>query len=161
MGKVMEISPPLHRVLVGTDFSDAADQALDIGIAYARVLAAVLDIVHVISAPVMVLPPPLELVAFPTLFPDLPRRLQESLDERAARARKAGLTCTTSLLEGPPHIEIVRHARDTNADLIVVGTHGRTGIAHAVLGSVAERVVHRSACPVLVVPALRSAPSRA
>jgi nucleotide-binding universal stress UspA family protein len=63
--------------------------------------------------------------------------------------------CQSTSLEGFPPGEIVRHAKKTGADLIVVGTHGRTGIAHAVLGSVAERVVQRAGCLVLVVPQQR------
>ena len=56
------------------------------------------------------------------------------------------------MLEGTTHEEIVREARDSAADLIVIGTHGRRGLAHAMLGSVAERVVQRASCPVLSVP---------
>jgi nucleotide-binding universal stress UspA family protein len=80
-----------------------------------------------------------------------------ALAERAERLRAAGIACQTRLLEGGPALEIVRRAQETGADLIVVGTHGRTGIAHAVLGSVAERVVRHSTCPVLTVPFARKA----
>jgi nucleotide-binding universal stress UspA family protein len=60
--------------------------------------------------------------------------------------------CTTSSLDGIPHKEIVDHAKKVGADLILIGTHGRSGLSHAVLGSVAERVVQRARRPVLVVP---------
>jgi nucleotide-binding universal stress UspA family protein len=141
----------IRRILVPTDFSRSADRALDKAIELARAVGAAVELAHV-SAPVLVLPPPLELVAIPQLFPDVPRRIQESLAERVARAKAAGVACESIELEGHPHQEIVRHADDTGVDLIVMGTHGQGGLAHAVLGSVAERVLHRAACPVLVVP---------
>jgi nucleotide-binding universal stress UspA family protein len=79
------------------------------------------------------------------------------LSERADRIRAAGLTCTTKIREGSAAVEITQRGRDMGADVIVVGTHGRTGLAHVVLGSVAERVVRRAPCPVLTVPFSRKA----
>jgi len=78
--------------------------------------------------------------------------IDKQLSERAERVTAAGLRCTTKIVEGGAVAEITQRGRDIGADLIVVGTHGRTGIAHAMLGSVAERVVRRASCPVLTVP---------
>ena len=142
---------PIRRILVPTDFSQMADRALDLALEMARAFGAQLTLVHV-TAPVMVLPPPLELVPIPTLFPDMPRRINDELEARTTRARQAGIASESQTLSGNPHVEIVRHAGEIKADLIVMGTHGRSGISHAVLGSVAERVVHRAPCPVLIVP---------
>jgi nucleotide-binding universal stress UspA family protein len=142
---------PVRRIVVATDFSATADRALDLAIDMAKALAAQIAIVHV-TASTVVLPPPLELVPVPTVFPDLSRRVHEGLEARAARVREAGVGCETAALEGNDHVEIVRYAKDTGAYLVVMGTHGRSGLAHAVLGSVAERVLHRAPCPVLVVP---------
>jgi nucleotide-binding universal stress UspA family protein len=140
-----------RQILHPTDFSATAERALEMTIELGRALAAEVEIVHV-SAPVLMLPPPFEAVPVPTLFPDLPRRAEEGLEATAARVRDAGLGCTIKLLDGTPHIEIVREAEALGASLIVMGTHGRGGIGHAVLGSVAERVLHRAKCPVVVVP---------
>jgi nucleotide-binding universal stress UspA family protein len=142
---------PVRRIVVATDFSPTADHALDVAIGMAKALGAQVAIVHA-TQPVMVLPPPLELVPIPTLFPDLARRVQEGLEARAERVRQAGVECETSELSGSAHLEIVRYASDTGAQMVVMGTHGHSGLAHAVVGSVAERVVHRAPCPVLVVP---------
>jgi universal stress protein A len=79
------------------------------------------------------------------------------LADRAARVRADGLPCTTKIVEGSPVAEITRRGNAIDADLIVVGTHGRTGLAHAMLGSVAERVVRRASSPVLTVPFSRRA----
>ena len=85
---------------------------------------------------------------------------EEHLDEAKAEAEAAGAVRTeTKLLEGIAHSEIVSFAQEFGYDLIVMGTHGRTGIMHALLGSVAERVLRKAPCPVLTVrlPEQRSA----
>ena len=71
--------------------------------------------------------------------------------ELAWRARKAGVRVTTILLDGAPHEQIPRAVRRTRADLLVIGTHGRTGLTKVLLGSVAERVLRLAPCPVLTV----------
>jgi universal stress protein A len=143
-----------RRILAATDFSTSADLALDMAVAMARDLRAELVLLHV-SAPVMVLPPPFELLSMPTLFPDLPRRIEEQLETRAAKAKDVGVTCRIELRDGNPPAEIVRLAEELGVALVVVGTHGHGGLGH-LLGSVAERVVHRAPCPVLVVPDRKS-----
>ena len=62
-----------------------------------------------------------------------------------------GVPVQTAFLEGRPFVEIIRYARDNEIDLIVISTHGRSGIKHALFGSVAEKVVRKAPCPVLVV----------
>jgi universal stress protein A len=143
-----------RRILAATDFSTSADLALDMAVPMARDLRAELILLHV-TAPVMVLPPPFELLSMPTLFPDLPRRIDEQMATRAAKAKEAGVTCQIELRDGNPPAEIVRLAEELSVELVVVGTHGHGGLGH-LLGSVAERVVHRAPCPVLVVPDRRS-----
>jgi nucleotide-binding universal stress UspA family protein len=142
---------PVRRIVVATDFSGTADRGLDVAITMARALGAQLTIVHV-TQPAVVLPPPLEMLPTTTLFPDLPRRVQDGLAAGAVRAREAGVKCETVQLSGSAASEIVGHAKDTGADMLVMGTHGHGGLAHAVMGSVTERVVHGAPCPVLVVP---------
>jgi nucleotide-binding universal stress UspA family protein len=105
-----------------------------------------------VTATVVLLPPPFETVPSPTLIPDLNVRVQQRLEEEERQVEAQGVLCDTHLMEGTPHVEIVNRAQAIGADLIVMGTHGHGGFAHAVLGSVAERVLHRSRIPVLVVP---------
>jgi nucleotide-binding universal stress UspA family protein len=81
---------------------------------------------------------------------------QETLAQAAAKLQAAGIRHTTTLLEKPVSLgqissTIVAHANETNADLIVLGTHGRRGLKHLVMGSVAEGVVHKTNKPVLMV----------
>jgi nucleotide-binding universal stress UspA family protein len=75
----------------------------------------------------------------------------KQLDAIVGRARKAGVRATAVLLDGTPHEQVPRAARRARADLIVIGTHGRTGMSKLLLGSVAERVLRMSPCPVLTV----------
>jgi nucleotide-binding universal stress UspA family protein len=77
--------------------------------------------------------------------------VQKRLDAIVAQARKAGARATGLLLEGVPHERVARAARAKKADLLVIGTHGRTGLAKFFLGSVATRLVASVSCPVLTV----------
>jgi nucleotide-binding universal stress UspA family protein len=143
------------KILVATDFSDGSDDALATAIDMAARLGSTLEIVHVVDLMHEQFPFG---VPLPYLDTDAVIAFAErGLAERAARARRAGLTCETTILNGSPDVEIVRWAAEADAALIIVGTHGRTGLAHVVLGSVAERVVQHAGRPVLTVPFARKA----
>ena len=139
------------KILVGTDFSEASDEARRVAIEVARRLGAELEIVHVEE--------PLPAYAFSEgALPDLPRLQEEvriwaerQLEDLARGARASGVSTTTAVLLGVPASAIVEAARTARADLIVVGTHGRTGLERVLLGSVAERVVRNAPCAVLTV----------
>ena len=141
----------ITRIMVPTDFSPASDVALEYARALAGEFSASIDLVHVFDDPftsgafvgdgtVMM---PLELRA------SLENWAREQLAERHARHANALPGSSTVLLMGAPARRIVEHANETGADLIVMGTHGRSGLGHLLLGSVAERVVRTAACPVL------------
>ncbi len=136
---------------MGIDFSPPSEAALARAIELAKRTGASLTLMHVYQAPGFALPE--------TIVPAPPDVLQELLAENqvrlaswAARARAAGVSSVSvEQVAGAPHFELVERARQ-GFDLVVVGTHGRTGITHALLGSVAEKVVRRSPVPVLTVP---------
>jgi universal stress protein A len=145
----------IKRIVVGMDFSYGSDAAMEHAFSLAVALHAAVDLVHVIEPGILVTPAnlgALPLMDAPALFEEIDR----ALSSRADQAKAAGLVCQTHSLQGFPPGELVGHAKKAGADLIVVGTHGRTGIAHAILGSTAERVVQRAFCPVLVIPAHRA-----
>ena len=139
------------KILVGTDFSEPSDAARRTAVELARRLGAELEIVHVEE--------PLPAYAFSEgALPDLPRLQEEvrnwaerELEQQAKEARAAGVPVTTAVLLGTPANAIVEKARADGADLIVAGTHGRTGLERVLLGSVAERIVRNAPCPVLTV----------
>ena len=142
----------VRRVLCPSDFSAASRPALGRAIDVARTNRAELLLVHVM-APVTLLvgdgyiPP----ATFDQLQESGRADAQKKLDTLIARAKKAGVRARALLLHGAPFQEITRAAKSQRADLIVMGTHGRTGFAKLLLGSVAERVLATAPCPVLTV----------
>jgi nucleotide-binding universal stress UspA family protein len=143
------------KILLATDFSDGSDDALAAAIDVATRVGATLEIVHVVNLTYEEFP-----FGVPMPFSESDAVIasaERALGERAAQARRAGLSCETRVLRGSPDVEIIRWAADTGASLIVVGTHGRTGLAHVVVGSIAERIVQHAGRPVLTVPLARKA----
>ena len=150
---------PMEHVVVGTDFSDGADRALTVAIRFAKLMGAAIDLVHVYplltaslasSVPgVFPVPPP---------GPDVLDEIKRRLDEVSLTVREAGLECRTANPEGSPADEVIAYADRVGAELIVVGTHGRTGLRRVLVGSVAERVLRKTHRPVLVVPSVEENP---
>jgi nucleotide-binding universal stress UspA family protein len=141
-----------RRILHATDFSRASRAAFTQAVELASANQAELTLVHVYP-PVV---PPLSAgtaapEAYRALLAEVQTRAQKELDRLVARAQEAGIPVKGLLFEGTPHDRIVRAAKAAGANLIVVGTHGRTGLARLFLGSVAARVVALAPCPVLTV----------
>lgn len=144
-----------QNILVATDFSEPSEAALQYGMALARQFSAKLHVLHVVD----------DLAAHPSSVPGLAPDTGALQTELEANAR-ANLD---SLMPEPDRSEVRAHpaitvsaspgqailayARDMTADLIIVGTHGRRGFAHFVLGSVAQHVSRLAECPVLTVRA--------
>jgi nucleotide-binding universal stress UspA family protein len=144
--------PPISRILVPTDFSPNSREATAWAADLAGRYRASITLVHVYQPVSMILPEGFVLKSaedIAELLASLNAALAEAKDQLAAAA--PGLEVDATLLQGAPFAEIVRHARENGFDLIVVGTHGRTGLKHALLGSVAEKVVRKAHCPVLTV----------
>jgi len=131
----------MTQILVATDFSDGARRALTVGAHYARVMHARIHLLHISDAAGM-------------------DAMQPLADVTADAGRDVSITIVGR--SGEPAEEIIRYAGSHSIDLIVMGTHGRTGFSRVLLGSVVERVLRGAPCPVLVVPphmALGSGPS--
>lgn len=141
-----------RRIVHASDFSSASRPAFRRALDLARANRAALTIVHVYS---MVVPVMGEGYVtgqvYDTWLADIRAVAQRRLGRLVAQARKRGVRAKGVLLEGTPHDRIVRAARSARADLIVLGTHGRTGLGRAFLGSVAARVLTLAPCPVLTV----------
>ncbi len=141
-----------RHVLHATDFSRASGKAFRTAVALARADRAALTIAHVLT-------PVVPIAGEGYILPETYEKIEKSsraaarrqLDRLVARAREAGVRATGLLLTGVPHEQIVRALRSRRADLAVIGTHGRTGLARVFLGSVAARVVALAPCPVLTV----------
>ena len=140
----------VQHVLVPMDFSATADQALAYAIALAQQLHARLTLLHVLDlTPVTMEEMTAGVVA--TYLDDLETDAQHLLQASLERVQRAGLQGESLLVQGTPTQTIVDTAGEQGVDLILMGTHGRTGLAHVFLGSVAEHVVRQGPCPVLVV----------
>lgn len=142
----------VKTILVPTDFSD--DAALAIRTAE-RVFGpeereAKIVLVHAYHLPVEFTALGAVPVA-PRLFADAAEQARERLEQDAKRLREAGLRVETIAQEGYPPMVIEEAARSANVDLIAMGTHGRSGLRHLLLGSTAERVVQHAPCPVLTI----------
>ena len=143
----------LKRILMPTDFSDYSKEALDYAVYLAKTFGADLYLLHVYEAPLLI-PSGETLNVRPEVhqwFRDLKEGASKSLDAQADKVRRFGVQVHPILREGHPFREILNIAGEISADLIVLGTHGRTGLPHVLLGSVAERVVRKASCPVFTV----------
>jgi nucleotide-binding universal stress UspA family protein len=142
----------MQRILCPVDFSDVSRRALAHAVTLARWYKARLTVMHAFHVvPLAPMAPELApaLVLGPEYRAELLRELERFVEPSGADAVPLEFT----VCEGSAGVEIVRRARDDNSDLIVLGTHGRSGVERFVLGSVAEKVLHRAHCPVLTVPA--------
>ena len=142
----------ITRVLHPTDFSRASTLAFARAVDTARANRAELTIAHVLPSVVLMAG---DGYVPPRVYDEMERAHRASATRRlaalAARARKRGVRARTLLLEGPPWMAITRAARARRANVVVMGTHGRSGLAKLFLGSVAERVIASAPCPVLTV----------
>jgi nucleotide-binding universal stress UspA family protein len=143
-----------RRVLHPTDFSKASAAAFARALAEARQPRSQLLLVHVL-APVIPMAGAGEGYISPSVYEQMSKSArawaQKQMDRLLAKARAARVRARGTLLEGVAHEQIVRAAKRQRADLIIMGTHGRTGVARFFLGSVAARVAATAPCPVLTV----------
>lgn len=140
----------VKRILLPTDFSKCSAKAAACAVEFARTFDAELHVLFVLEdslgkLPTSVLPPPGEVQTnfLSADFGEVSQRLGVKLE----RLRQLSL----ATLQGPIDSKIVQYAAEHKIDMIVMGTHGRSGLAHMVMGSVAENVVRKAKCPVLTV----------
>ena len=152
----------ISHILVPTDFSASSEQAIAFAGKLGRDLAAVIHLIHVMEEP-FVTPG-----SYQIHLPDTPARREA----RYAQARRwlgrtanvwndMGIRTTTEVRSGRPVDEILKASIDYGTDIIVMGTHGRSGLAHLLAGSVAEAVLRTAGCPVLTVREQPAADTRA
>lgn len=139
------------RILVGVDFSAESGKAVKYAAALARRFGSALVLAHVIEP----VPYPADFGYGPVMldFPgkDAVRKIRLRLATLAKKHSGSGVTVETEILNGAIYNELVRAVRALDIDLIVIGTHGYTGLDHALMGSAAEKIVRHAPCPVLVV----------
>jgi nucleotide-binding universal stress UspA family protein len=146
--------PTLRRILVPHDFSDTAQHALAYALDLAEKLGARVTIVHAYEV-VYGFPESVQLTT--EMLSAVQSAARTALEALVARTQRPGVVVDAVLRQGPAWSEIDEVAKEAHVDLIVMGTHGRRGIARALLGSVAEKVVRTAPCPVLTVHGPESA----
>lgn len=143
----------LNRILVPTDFSEFSRPALDHGCAFAARFESELHLLHVVPDAAMLIP---EAAGFsaPSMQSQtdaLAKEATEQLKNLPPGNWDNGRPVVREVRVGAAFLEIIEYAREKDIDLIVIGTHGRSGLMHVLMGSVAERIVRKSPCPVLTV----------
>ena len=142
------------RILVPTDFSEPSDAALQ----YARMVAAKfgasINLLHVFEPPLYlagVVSSEVYVADTSAIQAELMEQAKNNLAERVTAGDRERYGATTEIVTGQTASSIVKFATEQHMDLIVMGTHGRSGMSHLLLGSVAEHVVRTAPCPVLTV----------
>jgi nucleotide-binding universal stress UspA family protein len=142
----------LHRILIPTDFSKSSESALRYGGAFAEKFGAELYLLHVVQDLTLFIPEAVLITPPPT--PPIDQFIaaaHAALDRVLQGVGWPGVVIHREVAEGLPFEEILTFAKEKDIDLIVMGTHGHTGLAHILMGSVAEKVVRKAPCPVLTV----------
>ena len=137
------------RVLVPTDGSDAASTAVDHAVAVAEACGAALRVLSVVDT--RALAAQSELAPSETVLESLEERSEHAVNEVAERCEEAGASVETAIARGPPSQAICEDAAESNADLVVMGTRGRSGLDRVLLGSVTERTIRHAPVPVMAV----------
>ncbi len=142
----------LAKLLVPTDFSEDSEQAARYAVELAKRFQAEIHCIHVVDIPADLLSTSAYYMTGPSeAFLDQIREESKKNLEAFAEKNLEGTQVRTAFLEGSPFVEIIRYARNQEIDLVVIATHGRTGLRHVLFGSVAEKVVRKAPCPVLLV----------
>lgn len=141
----------IKKIMCPVDFSEGSEHAMRYAVAFASAYEAELELLHVVELPFL---PSYSTAGVPDM--SLPvEQIQEECENRlegiVEEQKEVYDNISGRVVVGAPFVEIIREAREGNFDLLVVGTHGRTGIKHMLIGSVAEKVVRKAPCPVLTV----------
>jgi len=143
----------LQRILMATDFSAYSQEALDYAIYLAKSLKAELYLLHVFEIPHFS-----HTGVSPSIQPEVHKWIEQvgqeeskKLEALVEEVRQHGVKVSGIFQEGKPFVVILKTAGKIEADLLVLGTHGRTGMTHILMGSVAEKVVRQASCPVFTV----------
>lgn len=142
----------LKKILYPTDFSDSSLEALKYAISFAREFKAKLVLMHVVNEKVfsegLNLP---RVVSIEALEREMTAEAERQMKVIIPVEERGRLDAETVIVRGNPFLEIIRYAHERDVDLIIIGTHGRSGVEHVIFGSTAEKVVRKAPCPVLSV----------
>ena len=140
----------IKNILCPIDYSVYSEKALKYAIEFAEKYNAKLYLMHVLDIRIYDITDP-ELYNVNVIDKETINKLRERLHKCISEDTRKNIEVETLVIEGVPFAEIIKKAREYKVDLIVLGTHRRTGLSHAIMGSVAEKVVRKAPCPVLTI----------
>jgi nucleotide-binding universal stress UspA family protein len=142
----------IEHILVPIDFSETTDKIIAVAVEQAVAFNATIHLVHVqvpfVNTALHNMEPAL---AYKDASPEKKKYDQEHLDETAEKFTSRGISTETTLVDGNPSEEILSYCEANNINEIIIGSHGHGALHHIILGSVSEKVLHKSSCPVMVV----------
>ena len=142
---------PFRKILVTTDFSDTSARAFGPAIDLARCFGSELVVVYVVEDQLPAYMDEFTAVPIDTILDTQTKRARESLDRFLEGVIPSGFEVDARVVHGVAHLEILRVAEETAVDLIVMATHGRGFVSHALFGSTTERVIRKASCPVMTI----------
>ncbi|NWF89198.1 MAG: universal stress protein [Ignavibacteriaceae bacterium] len=145
------MEPYIKKILVPVDFSDYSKSSLKYAVNFAKHFGAELYLVYVVEP--MVYPPDFSMgqIAIPSVDVEMDKRAVEELTNLAKKEIPSDVKSHLIVKTGKPFVEIIETASAEDVDLIIIATHGHTGIEHVLFGSTAEKVVRKAPCPVLTL----------
>ena len=145
------MEPDIKKVLVPIDFSDYSKSSLRYAVNFAKKFDAEIYLIYVLEP--VIYPPDFSMgqIAIPSVNAEWDERAREELKNLAKTEIPEGVKVKTILKNGKPFLEIIDTASEENIDLIIIATHGHSGVEHILFGSTAEKVVRKAPCPVLTL----------
>lgn len=141
----------IKKILVPVDFSENSKKTLRYAASFAKLTAASLYLLHVVEPTIYPSDFAIGQLTFPNIENDLRERAEAELGNLAKSDVLKALSVVTMVKDGIPFVESTAYAKDEEIDLIIISTHGHTGVEHILFGSTAEKIVRKAPCPVLVV----------
>jgi nucleotide-binding universal stress UspA family protein len=145
------MGPDIQKILVPIDFSDYSKSALKYAVNFCKNCKADMFLIYVVEP--VIYPPDFSMgqIAIPSVNSEWDERARQELDKLAKEEIPSSVTVKTIIKTGKPFLEIIETAGELDVDLIIIATHGRSGVEHILFGSTAEKVVRKAPCPVLTL----------
>jgi len=145
------MGPDIQKILVPIDFSDYSKSALKYAVNFCKNCKADMFLIYVVEP--VIYPPDFSMgqIAIPSVNSELDERARQELDKLAKEEIPSTVNVKTLIKTGKPFLEIIETASELDVDLIIIATHGRSGVEHILFGSTAEKVVRKAPCPVLTL----------
>ncbi|PLX30922.1 MAG: universal stress protein [Ignavibacteria bacterium] len=143
--------PRIHRIVVPIDFSDYSKEAFRYAIEFAQTFNASIVLVYVVEPVVYPSDFSFGQIALPSMDQELRDHSLEQLQKMIQNDVPEGISASGAVRSGKPFVEIIKLSKEIEADLIIIATHGHSGIEHVLFGSTAEKVVRKAPCPVLSI----------